>query len=147
MTRTRFEQLVNDAVASIPRRFRAAIHNVAIVVEDEPSAQLLAELDIEPPDTLLGLYQGTPLTERRWDYGNTLPDRVVLFQGPIERDSEDEDDVRVAIGETLIHELGHYFGLSEEEIEEIEEKYWREGGDRKDRKDGKDGKDRKDGRK
>lgn len=129
MTRTRFEQLVNGAVASIPRRFRAAIHNVAIVIEDEPSAQLLAELDIEPPDTLLGLYQGTPLTERRWDYGNTLPDRVVLFQGPIERDSEGEDDVTVAIGETLIHELGHYFGLSEEEIEEIEEKYWGEGGD------------------
>ena len=129
MTRARFEQLVSEALASIPRRFRVAIHNVAIVVEDEPSAQLLAELEIEPPDTLLGLYQGTPLTERRWDYGNTLPDRVVLFQGPIERDSEDEDDMKAAIAETLIHELGHYFGLSEEEIEEIEERYWRgEGG-------------------
>jgi predicted Zn-dependent protease with MMP-like domain len=125
MTRTRFEQLAGEALASIPRRFRAAIHNVVIVVEDEPSAQLLEELDIEPPDTLLGLYQGTPLTERRWDYGNRLPDQVVLFQGPIERDSEDEGDVKAAIGETLIHELGHYFGLSEEEIEEIEERYWK----------------------
>jgi predicted Zn-dependent protease with MMP-like domain len=142
MTRSRFEELVRDALASIPRRFRAALHNVAIVVEDEPSAELLDQMDIEPPDTLLGLYQGTPLTERRWDYGNTLPDQVVLFQGPIERDAEDEEDMQVAIAETLIHELGHYFGLSEEEIEEIEERYWkgRDKEDRKDRKDGKAGK-------
>ena len=131
MTRTRFEALVKDALASIPARFRKAIHNVAIVVEDEPSADVLQEMDIEPPDTLFGLYHGTPLTERRWDYGNTLPDRVTLFQGPIERESEDEEDTVIAIGETLIHELGHYFGLSEEEIEEIEERYWKEGGARR----------------
>ena len=76
-------------------------------------------------DTLLGLYQGTPLTERRWDYGNALPDRILLFQGPHEREADDDDDLVVSIAETLIHEIGHYFGLSEEEIEEIEEKYWR----------------------
>jgi len=99
--------------------------NLAIVVEDEPAPDLLEEMEIEPPDTLLGLYQGVPLTERRWDYGNALPDRILLFQGPLERESDDEDDLVVAIGETLIHEVGHYFGLSEEEIEEIEEKYWR----------------------
>ena len=99
--------------------------NLAILVEDEPSADLLAEMEIDPPDTLLGLYQGVPLTERRWDYGNALPDRILLFQRPLERESEDEDDLVVAIGETLIHEIGHYFGLSEEEIEQIEEKYWR----------------------
>ena len=125
MNRPAFEQLVNDALKTIPRRFRDAMANLAIVVEDEPSADLLEEMEIEPPDTLLGLYQGIPLTERRWDYGNTLPDRILLFQGPLERESEDEDDLVVAIGETLIHEVGHYFGLSEEEIEEIEEKYWR----------------------
>jgi len=123
--RKKFERLVADALASIPRRFRDAMTNLAIVVEDEPSDDLLAEMEIEPPDTLLGLYQGTPLTERRWDYGNTLPDRILLFQGPHERESEDEDDLVAAIGETLIHEVGHYFGLSEEEIEEIEERYWR----------------------
>jgi predicted Zn-dependent protease with MMP-like domain len=99
--------------------------NIAIVVEDEPSPEILDEMEIEPPDTLLGLYTGTPLTERRWDYGNALPDRVLIFQGPHEREAEDEDDLVVAIAETLIHEIGHYFGLSEEEIEEIEEKYWR----------------------
>jgi predicted Zn-dependent protease with MMP-like domain len=124
--RKKFEQLVAEALASIPRRFKKAMHNIAIVVEDEPSPELLEEMEIEPPDTLLGLYQGTPLTERSVSYyGNTLPDRVLIFQGPHEREAEDEDDLVVAIGETLIHELGHYFGLSEEEIEEIEEKYWR----------------------
>ena len=125
MKRPAFERMVAEALSTIPRRFRDAMANLAIVVEDEPSADLLEEMEIEPPDTLLGLYQGVPLTERRWDYGNTLPDRILLFQGPIERESEDEDDLVVAIGETLIHEIGHYFGLSEEEIEEIEEKYWR----------------------
>ena len=125
MKRELFERLVADALTTIPRRFRAAMANLAIVVEDEPSAELLGEMEIGPPDTLLGLYQGIPLTERRWDYGNALPDRILLFQGPLERESDDEDDLVVAIGETLIHEVGHYFGLSEEEIEEIEEKYWR----------------------
>ena len=99
--------------------------NLAIVVEDEPAPDLLDDMEIGPEETLLGLYQGTPLTERRWDYGNVLPDRILLFQGPIERESDDEDDLVVAIGETLIHEIGHYFGLSEEEIEDIEERYWR----------------------
>jgi predicted Zn-dependent protease with MMP-like domain len=99
--------------------------NLALVVEDEPSPDLLEEMDIEPPDSLYGLYQGTPLPERTWAHGNQLPDRITLFQRPIEEDCEDDDEVRAVIGETLIHEVGHYFGLSEEEIEEIEEKYWR----------------------
>ncbi len=127
MTRERFERLVVEAVALIPKRFRREMKNLALVVEDEPSAALLDEMEIEPPDSLYGLYQGTPLPERAWAHGNTLPDRVTLFQKPIEEDCEDEDEVRAVIGETLIHEVGHYFGLSEEEIEEIEEQYWRGG--------------------
>jgi predicted Zn-dependent protease with MMP-like domain len=125
MTRAEFERLVREAVTLIPRRFRREIKNLALVVEGEPSPELLEEMDIEPPDTLYGLYQGTPLTERTWGYGNTLPDRIVIFQRPIEEDCADEDEMRAVIGETLIHEVGHYFGLSEEEIEEIEERYWR----------------------
>ena len=124
MKRKAFEQLVQDALATIPSHFRQAMNNLAIVVEDEPSPDLLEEMEIDPPDTLLGLYQGIPLTERRWDYGNALPDRILLFQGPLERESEDKDDLIVEIGETLIHEIGHYFGMSEEEIEDVEENYW-----------------------
>ena len=128
MTRATFESLVADALASIPRRFRDAMQNIAIVVQDEPSTDLLEEMEIESPDTLFGLYHGTPLTERSWGYGNAMPDQILIFQGPHEREAEDEEDLVVAIGETLIHEIGHYFGLSEEEIEEIEENYWRKHG-------------------
>ena len=125
MTRAEFERLVSEAVLLIPKRFRREMTNLAIVVEDEPSLELLREMEIEPPDSLYGLYQGTPLPERSWPFGNSLPDRITLFQRPIEEDCEDDDDIRAVIGETLIHEVGHYFGLSEEEIEEIEERYWR----------------------
>jgi predicted Zn-dependent protease with MMP-like domain len=125
VTRTAFEQLVAEAVMLIPLRFRREIANLALVVEDEPSAELLATMEIEPPDSLYGLYEGTPLTERAWAHGNSLPDRITIFQRPIEEDCDDEDEVRAVIGETLIHEIGHYFGLSEEEIEEIEARYWR----------------------
>jgi predicted Zn-dependent protease with MMP-like domain len=125
MTRETFEKLVAEAIELIPARFRREMQNLAVVVEDEPSTELLEELEIEPPDSLYGLYQGIPLPERAWGHGNVLPDRVTLFQKIIEEDAADEDEVRDVIGETLIHEVGHYFGLSEEEIEEIEERYWR----------------------
>ena len=125
MTREAFKQLVAEAVMLIPKRFRREMKNLALVVEDEPPLELLDEMEIEPPDSLYGLYQGTPLTERSWGWGNALPDRITIYQRPIEEDCEDEDEMRAVIGETLIHEVGHYFGLSEEEIEEIEERYWR----------------------
>lgn len=126
LERDRFKQLVEEALGTIPREFREAMRNIAIVIEDEPTDAQLVEAGVEDADdTLLGLYEGTPLTERGWGHGNVLPDKITLFQGPIEDESDDEDDLVVAIGETLIHEIGHYFGLSEEEIEEIEERYWR----------------------
>ena len=125
MTRAEFDRAVTAALTSIPPRFRQAMSNIAIFVENEPPPELLEEMEIDPPDTLFGLYQGVPLTERRWDYGNALPDRILLFQGPHEREAQDEDDLVASVAETLIHEIGHYFGMSEEEIEEIEERYWK----------------------
>ena len=125
MTPERFTRLVEEALQEIPRRFRDEMKNVAVVVEDEPSRALLAEMDIEPPDSLFGLYQGTPLPERGWGYGNALPDRISIYQRPIEDSCEDDEEIRNCVAETVIHEFGHYFGMSEEEIEEIEEKYWR----------------------
>lgn len=125
MTRERFTRLVEEALDEIPRRFRREMKNVAVIVEDEPPAQILAEMEITPPDSLFGLYQGTPLPERGWGYGNSLPDRISIYQGPIEDDCESDEEVRDCVAETVIHEFGHYFGMSEEEIEEIEEKYWR----------------------
>ena len=125
MTREEFTRLVEEALQDIPRRFRDAMRNVAVIVEDEPSQELLDELEMEPGDTLFGLYHGTPLTQRDSNYGNTLPDRISIYQIPIEESCDDEEDIRQCVAETVIHEFGHYFGLTEEEIEAIEEKYWR----------------------
>jgi predicted Zn-dependent protease with MMP-like domain len=124
MTRARFEELVQEALRGIPRRFRQRFSNLAIIVEDEPSEELLASMGIDPPDTLFGLYRGTPLPSRSWDYGNVLPDTISIFQGPIEDACDDEEEIIGTIAETLIHEVGHYFGMSEEEIEAIESQYW-----------------------
>jgi predicted Zn-dependent protease with MMP-like domain len=125
MTRDAFERLAREAMREIPRHFRDRLQNVAIIVEDEPAPELLAEMGLEPPDTLFGLYQGTPLTERTWDYGNRLPDRILLYRRPIVEACEgDEDAIFEEVCATIIHEAGHYFGLSEEEIEAIEERWW-----------------------
>jgi predicted Zn-dependent protease with MMP-like domain len=129
MTRDRFRTLVSAAIDTIPRRFAEAVTNLAIVVEDVPSPDLLAEMDMGPDDALFGLYQGTPLPERQWDYGNALPDRITLYQQVIEDEcGGDEDCIVMEIGDTLIHELGHYFGMTEDEIMAIEERYWRGAG-------------------
>lgn len=125
MTRDRFERLVEEAVRDIPPQFQEAMKNVAVVIEDEPSPDILEDLEVEPGDTLFGLYQGTPLPQRSWDYGNALPDRISIYQRPIESSCHDDDEIRDCVAETVIHEFGHYFGMSEEEIEEIEEKFWR----------------------
>jgi predicted Zn-dependent protease with MMP-like domain len=132
MTREEFRELVEEAIDRIPKRFAREIHNLAIVIEDEPSEELLDELDLDDErdfddDTvLLGLYQGTPLNQRGVGFGNQLPDRITLFQGPIEDEcGGDVDEIIIAIGETLIHELGHYFGMEEDEIAPHEERWLR----------------------
>jgi predicted Zn-dependent protease with MMP-like domain len=113
MTRKEFERLVEFALRSIPKRFRDNMKNIAVVVEDAPAPELLAEMEIEEGDSLYGLFQGTPLTERGWSDGTRMPDRISIYQRPIEE-----------VVETVIHEFGHYFGLSEEEIEAIEDEFW-----------------------
>jgi len=125
MTRERFTKLVEDALKEIPKRFRDEMRNVAVVVEDEPSQDILDEMEMEPDETLFGLYQGTPLPERGWSFGNNLPDRISIYQTPTEDACDTEDEIRDCVAETVIHEFGHYFGMSEEEIEDIEEKFWR----------------------
>ena len=78
MTRDRFARLVEEALTRIPQRFRAAMHNVAVIVDDEPSQEMLDEQEMEPGDTLFGLYEGIPLPERGAGYGNALPDRISI---------------------------------------------------------------------
>jgi predicted Zn-dependent protease with MMP-like domain len=121
MTRREFERLVERAMRGLPEGFRERIKNIAVVVEDWADDETLAEMGIEPPDTLYGLYRGVDLTQRDSSYGNVLPDVITIYQGPIEEDAEDEDDMAEIVRETVVHELGHYFGLDDDTMHRIEE--------------------------
>ena len=120
MTRAKFETVVERALRSLPRRFRAKMENIAVVVEDWADPDTLEEMEIEPPDTLYGLYRGVDLTHRDSSYGNTLPDTITIYQGPIEEDCDDQEEMAELIRDVVIHEVGHYFGLDDEAMEEIE---------------------------
>ena len=121
MTRSEFETLVEKALRKLPKGFKDKIKNVAVVVEDWADDETLADVGIEPPDTLYGLYRGIDLTRRDSGYGNVLPDTVTIYQGPIEEDCEDEAEMAELVRETVIHEIGHYFGLDDETMHRIEE--------------------------
>jgi predicted Zn-dependent protease with MMP-like domain len=121
MTRRQFEALVERSLRRLPRPFKEKLENIAVVVEDWADDETLDEMGIEPPDTLYGLYRGVDLTHRDSTYGNVLPDTVTIYQGPIEEDCVDEDDMADLVRETVIHEIGHYFGLDDETMEQIEE--------------------------
>lgn len=112
-----FRRLVGEALDGLPAMWAERLDNVAVVVEDEPSDDDLAEVGMEPgdDDELLGLYQGVPLSERGVEYG-WLPDRVVIYRGPICRLCETRQEVVQAVRETVLHELGHHFGLGEEDM-------------------------------
>ena len=121
MTHTEFEALVERALRRLPRQFKDRITNVAVVVEDWADEETLEELGIEPPDTLYGLYRGTDLTRRDSSYGNVLPDTIHIYQGPIEEDCADADEMAELVLDTVIHEIGHYFGLDDDTMEGIEQ--------------------------
>ncbi|PJA24501.1 MAG: neutral zinc metallopeptidase [Alphaproteobacteria bacterium CG_4_10_14_0_2_um_filter_63_37] len=117
-----FEQEVTRAMAGLPQPFRDAIENVAFFVEDRPDADTLEEMEIDDPDGLLGLYRGIPMEERGSWYAGALPDTIHLYRRPILKEASEFDlDVVALIQEVVIHEVGHYFGFSDEEMEAIME--------------------------
>ena len=120
MTREAFEELVADEFPrAIPEKFRHAIENTALLIEDEPAPALRQEEHLGPHETLLGLYRGIPATARGDNYGvgSTLPDTITLFQKPIEAAAlEEHADVRRVIRETIWHEVAHHFGYDERQI-------------------------------
>jgi predicted Zn-dependent protease with MMP-like domain len=122
MRRWHFDRLVTEALDELPRRFRRQLRNIAVVVETEPSQTLLEEMGLWPHRTLLGLYQGVPLPRRgSLSYGNVLPDRITIFQKPIEAMCRTPDEIKAAVKDTVKHEIGHYFGLDDERLEELME--------------------------
>ncbi len=120
LTRRQFEALVDRALARLPRRFREKLENIAVVVEDWADEATLTEMEIEPPDTLYGLYRGTDLTRRDSFYGGVLPDVVTIYQGPIQEDCETVEEMEDVVADPVVHELGHYFGLDDDRLEELE---------------------------
>jgi predicted Zn-dependent protease with MMP-like domain len=119
VTRPEFEALVERALRTLPRRFKDKIANVAVVVEDWADDETLREVGIEPPDTLYGLYRGIDLTRRDSSYGNVLPDTIHIYQGPVEEDCADDAEMAELVRDTVIHEIGHYFGLDDDTMEGI----------------------------
>ena len=107
LSRRRFERLVIRALAAIPEEFRLRLENVAVVIEDEPPPNM--------PDTM-GLYEGVPLIERSLA-DTTFPDRITLFRGPIERTCRTEEELEAEVKLTVLHEVGHFFGLQEAQLE------------------------------
>jgi predicted Zn-dependent protease with MMP-like domain len=121
ISRKEFERLVERALRKLPRRFRTRLGNIAVVVEDWADDDTLQDMGIEPPDTLYGLYRGTDLTRRDANYGGVLPDVITIYQGPIEEDCETLEDMEELVRDTVVHEVGHYFGLDDERLDELED--------------------------
>lgn len=116
LTPAEFEALVEEAISTLPSRFLALVENVAIVVEEEPSPEDLASVAHQEGEELFGLYQGVSLPERGAFYSNVLPDRIVLYRGPLLRHCRNRRQLKEEIQATVIHELGHYFGLDEDAL-------------------------------
>lgn len=119
MDTQKFEGLVNKAYEKIPERFKQKMENVEIIVEDFPAPEDLEQLRIRGEKLLLGFYRGTPLPKRSvWQVAR-LPDKIVIFQRNIERMCRSEKEIEERVYEVLLHEIGHYFGLSDKEIYEL----------------------------
>ena len=114
-----FEEFVKEAVASLPEEMKKELENIAILVEDEPPEDW--EEEMGQGGELLGLYRGVSKKERGFWYGNVLPDCITIYQKPLERLSATREDLRENVRQTVIHEVGHYFGLDEEQLQNLEE--------------------------
>ncbi|HEX3037118.1 MAG TPA: metallopeptidase family protein [Thermodesulfobacteriota bacterium] len=119
MNREKFEKLVQKAYEEIPEVFKERMENIEVIVEDFPTSEDLERLGIRSRSSLLGLYRGTPLPHRSVWQGVRLPDTIVLFQRNIEGTCRYEEELEEKVKEVLVHEIGHYFGLSDEEIYEL----------------------------
>lgn len=113
-----FEQLVDRALAAIPEPYRQALREVAVIVEDQPSPEQLHENEIEPGDTMYGLYEGVPRTDYAADWAAS-PNRITLFRLPLQDDFPDPRDLEDEVRVTVLHELAHHLGIDDERLDEL----------------------------
>jgi predicted Zn-dependent protease with MMP-like domain len=118
MERKAFEALVHEALKDLPQIFREKLKNVAIIVEDYPSDELLDRMEVPEDETLFGLYEGVPLTERGYFDAPLHPDRVLIFQRPIEEVCNTPEEIKEEVRITVVHELAHFFGFDDDELED-----------------------------
>ncbi|MDO8670372.1 MAG: metallopeptidase family protein [Dehalococcoidia bacterium] len=119
MHRRRFQMLVSRYLRSLPHPVLERLDNVAIVTARRPTAEQLANQGLLDDEDLLGLYEGVPLTERGGDYGMVLPDRITLFQEPIEAMCSNDAEIRSQILQTIVHEIGHHMGLTDQDLKRL----------------------------
>jgi predicted Zn-dependent protease with MMP-like domain len=119
ISREQFERLVHKALSDIPPDIRLSIQNVDIVVDNVASMNQIAGTGIENEMELLGLYEGIPITER-YGYDMVLPDKITLFQKPIEAICDNQEQITEEISKTLIHEIAHHFGLDDNHLDQLE---------------------------
>ena len=119
MDRERFEGLVARVVENLPDEFLTGLENVDIVVEDRPTAGQLARAGLRHGQTLLGLYEGIPRTRRGRHYGMVLPDKITIFQKPVEARRNHEDEIMAEIESVVKHEIAHHFGISDARLRQI----------------------------
>jgi predicted Zn-dependent protease with MMP-like domain len=115
LTRAEFERVVGEALDSLPERFATLVENVVIAVEDEPNEDDLESVEDDDDSELLGIYRGVALTDRTHD-DPLLPDEIAVFRGPINRVVRTRGEAVEQVRETVMHELGHYFGLGDDEM-------------------------------
>ena len=111
-----FERQVVEIIDRLPERFRDAAQNINFIIEDEPTPELLSEIDDDSDEPLLGLYVGIPLPERSFGQVPDLPDRIYVFRGPLERSSSGRRELKEQIRITVLHELAHYFGIDDDHL-------------------------------
>lgn len=114
-----FKQLIEQALADIPAELAGYLDNVVIDVEPMPDAQTLRSVGVTDPTELMGLYQGTPLTERGLEESAHLPDRIVIYQGNVQRGTRTREEIIEEVRTTVLHEIGHHFGLSEDDLDKL----------------------------
>ncbi len=114
-----FEQVVEEVIEELPKRLRNAVRNLGVLVEEEPSDDLLLELGHDPNEHLLGLYVGVPLPERTFGEEPYLPDQILIFRKPLEHICQNRRELREQIRITVIHELAHYFGFDEDHLQRL----------------------------
>ena len=119
MRRREFEKLVSDALEGLPPAIQGMLENVAVLVQLWPTREQLRANGMRRRDELLGLYEGTPLTERGSGYGMVPPDRVTIFQGPLEALVDSQERLAKEVRDTVVHELAHHFGISDEDLERV----------------------------